>query len=72
MKKLIKLFAVIVLILPLTLGCNSSGEEQQKKTNVDFQAPEWTKNATLYELNIRQYSEEGTLNKVTEDLGRIK
>lgn len=72
MKKLIKLFAISVLILPLTLGCNSSGEEQQKEANVDFQAPEWTKNATLYELNIRQYSEEGTLNKVTEDLGRIK
>ena len=72
MKRLIKLFVVSVLILPLTLGCNSSGEDQRKVANIDFKAPEWTKNATIYELNIRQYSEEGTLNKVTEDLGRLK
>lgn len=33
---------------------------------------EWTKNAVIYEVNIRQYSPEGTFNKVTEDLQRIK
>ena len=34
--------------------------------------PEWTKDAVLYEVNIRQYSEEGTFNAVTEDLQRLK
>ncbi len=38
----------------------------------DFKQPEWTKNAVIYEVNIRQYSPEGTFNKVTEDLQRIK
>ncbi len=34
--------------------------------------PEWAKNAVIYEVNTRQYSKEGTLAKVREDLPRIK
>ncbi|MFV0238209.1 MAG: alpha-amylase family glycosyl hydrolase [Flavobacteriales bacterium] len=37
-----------------------------------FKQPDWVKNAVIYEVNIRQYSLEGTFNKVTEDLQRIK
>lgn len=33
--------------------------------------PEWSKNLGIYEVNIRQYSKEGTLKKVEEDLERI-
>ncbi len=34
--------------------------------------PEWSKNAVMYEVNVRQYSEEGTFKAVTKDLPRIK
>ena len=34
--------------------------------------PNWAVNATIYEVNIRQYSDEGTFDKVTEDLDRIQ
>lgn len=34
--------------------------------------PEWSKNAVMYELNVRQYSQEGTFKAVTKDLARIK
>ncbi|APD06119.1 4-alpha-D-((1-_4)-alpha-D-glucano)trehalose trehalohydrolase [Flavobacteriaceae bacterium UJ101] len=39
---------------------------------INFKQPEWAKNAVIYEVNIRQYSPEGTFNKVTADLQRIK
>ncbi len=34
--------------------------------------PEWSKNATIYELNVRQHTAEGTFNAATNDLARIK
>lgn len=34
--------------------------------------PEWSKNAVMYEVNVRQYSQEGTFKAVTKDLARIK
>lgn len=35
-------------------------------------APEWSKNATMYELNVRQFSKEGTFNAVIPELPRLK
>lgn len=34
--------------------------------------PDWAKNAVIYEVNIRQFSKEGTFNAFTKDLPRIK
>ena len=34
--------------------------------------PEWCKNAVIYEVNIRQYTEEGTFNAFREHLPRLK
>lgn len=42
------------------------------KKYVQITAPEWVKNATLYELNIRQFSEEGSFQAVEKDLPRLK
>jgi glycosidase len=38
----------------------------QKKT------PEWSKDATMYELNVRQFSKEGTFNAIISHLPRLK
>lgn len=35
-------------------------------------APDWAKNATIYEINTRQFSLKGTFNAVTEQLPRLK
>jgi alpha-amylase len=40
-------------------------------TNV-LHTPDWAKNAVIYEVNIRQYSKEGTFNAFTKDLPRVK
>lgn len=34
--------------------------------------PEWARNAVIYEVNVRQYSDSGKLNAVTEDLPRLR
>lgn len=39
---------------------------------VEISLPEWAKNATIYELNIRQFSEEGSFKAVEKQLGRLK
>ncbi len=35
-------------------------------------APEWSKNAVLYEVNVRQYSKAGTFKAVENDLDRLQ
>ncbi|WP_312076698.1 alpha-amylase family glycosyl hydrolase [Chryseobacterium sp.] len=44
----------------------------QPKKYLEIKMPDWVKNATLYELNIRQFSEEGTFKAVEKQLGRLK
>jgi len=50
----------------------NSDHRYQPKSFVEITAPEWVKNATLYELNIRQFSEEGTFAAVERELPRLK
>lgn len=42
------------------------------KQYVEITTPDWVKNATLYELNIRQFSEEGSFRAVESQLPRLK
>jgi len=34
--------------------------------------PDWSRNAVIYELNVRQFSPEGTLRAILPQLGRLK
>ena len=36
------------------------------------QAPEWSKDLTIYEVNIRQYTPEGTFDAFAEHLPRLQ
>lgn len=44
----------------------------QPKNYVKITTPDWVKNATLYEVNIRQFSEEGNFRAVEKQLPRLK
>ncbi|HEX7870521.1 MAG TPA: alpha-amylase, partial [Chryseobacterium sp.] len=44
----------------------------ESKNYVEIITPEWVKNATIYELNIRQFSKEGTFQAVIKQLSRLK
>lgn len=39
---------------------------------IPLKHPDWAKNATIYEVNIRQHTPEGTINAFSKDLERIK
>ena len=78
MKKALLLFAIIAVVFT---ACNTSTEKKDKKNNSaqsniasrsNVIHPEWTKNANIYEVNLRQFSPEGTLNAFTRNLPRLK
>jgi cyclomaltodextrinase / maltogenic alpha-amylase / neopullulanase len=78
----LSLFSVILCSL---LACTNegSGKEDvthtesnrsvyQPKEYVELEHPEWSKNATIYEVNIRQYTPEGTFAAFERHLPRLK
>ncbi|GAA4843959.1 alpha-amylase family glycosyl hydrolase [Algivirga pacifica] len=42
------------------------------KPYVELKHPEWSKNATIYEVNVRQFTEEGTFKAFESHLPRLK
>jgi len=44
----------------------------QHKAYVELEHPEWSKNATIYEVNIRQFTREGTFKAFEDHLPRLK
>lgn len=69
---------VIVIAGSLILGffgCKRSAEapstEQTPVGNLKVKTPDWAKNSAIYELNIRQYTPEGTFNAVRPHLDRL-
>jgi cyclomaltodextrinase / maltogenic alpha-amylase / neopullulanase len=48
-----------------------TGKTEQKTVVSNVTSPEWSKNAVIYEVNIRQFTEEGTFNAFAEHLPRL-
>ena len=77
MKNIFLLFAFISIV-----SCQKNLEKDdsnsidldpyQPKEYVKVTHPEWSKNATIYQLNTRQFSEEGTFKAAQTQLPRIK
>jgi glycosidase len=59
--------SLLLLSALAVMGCNALVESPERDV-----FPETIKNATVYEVNIRQYSPEGTLKAFTADLPRLK
>jgi alpha-amylase len=67
----------LVLLLSLLLFSCKSTQSTQQETAAATQAstprlPDWHKNATLYEVNIRQFTPEGTFASFQQHLPRLK
>ncbi|MES2430501.1 MAG: alpha-amylase family glycosyl hydrolase [Bacteroidota bacterium] len=82
MKKHISLVIFVFAMISL-LSCNnathSKTEQSTTDTNqyipkkyVEVKHPEWSKNATIYEVNVRQYTPEGTFRAFENHLPRLK
>ena len=50
---------------------DSGFERYRPAPYVRIQHPEWSKNATIYELNLRQFTAEGTLAAAERELPRL-
>lgn len=61
---------ILAAILMLT-SCGQTGKETQV-TGETGEAPEWANASAIYEVNIRQYTPEGTIDAFAEHLDEIK
>lgn len=59
-----RILLIYIIIFSLLSGCIANKEQ--------VTVPEWSKNATMYEVNIRQYTKEGTFKAFEEHLTRLK
>lgn len=73
---------VLVLNFFLLISCANQTKEEatnsnqmdpyQPKDYVKISHPEWSKNATIYQLNTRQFTKEGTFKAAQKELPRLK
>jgi glycosidase len=64
-----------ILLLALSMGCQNPKEEKIEvpfTSSNDSTFPEKLSGSTIYEVNIRQYTPEGTFNAFSEHLPRLK
>lgn len=70
-----KVFIIAGSLILGLFGCKRSADvpaaEQTPVGNLKIKTPDWAKNAAIYELNIRQYTPEGTFNAVRPHLDRL-
>lgn len=66
----------LVCLVFLTLQCKNYSEHNlksyQPQKYVELKHPEWSKNSTIYEVNVRQYTPEGTFKAFETHLPRLK
>lgn len=69
-----KNFLIIIFALAI-LGINPADAQQKSKSkpvnNMGVVHPEWSKNANIYEVNIRQFTKEGSFKAFEEHIDRL-
>ena len=68
MKTLTKSILMLCCISFLFTACKTKTAVTDVKANY----PEWAKNAVIYEVNVRQYTPEGTFKAFEANLPRLK
>jgi 1,4-alpha-glucan branching enzyme len=57
----------------IAIGCSIFGGKKESKPLIsEVIHPEWSRNSVLYEVNVRQFTNEGTFNAFAEHLPRLK
>lgn len=72
MKKTIFLLAASLILLGCEKNPPPSDARYAPKEYVELTHPEWSKNATIYEVNVRQFTPEGTFKAFETHLPRLK
>src|SRR4030095_498893 len=74
------LFSMLPVLFQLIISCNSSSENTNKEThgsssgkaNLVDGHPDWIIQGNIYEVNVRQYTPEGTFKAFEKHLDRLK
>jgi glycosidase len=72
-----KIFLLVSAVIFIS-GCSEQTDETdpmaayQPQEYIQIEHPDWTKNASLYQINTRHFTKEGTFRAATEHLPRLK
>jgi alpha-amylase len=73
MKKIISVFTVLLIIAACNNQVNTnSNKEKNTMTTTGYKKAGWINNTNVYEVNLRQYTKEGTFNAFAKELPRLK
>ncbi len=67
-----KQYYFIILALLFVLGSCNNIRQRTEKTETDENPLSWSNDAVMYEVNVRQFTPEGTFNAFAEHLPRLK
>ncbi len=69
-----KIMAMIALVAFLGTACQMQPDRSESVDQLvsTVSHPEWSKNAVMYEVNVRQFTPEGTFNAFAEHMPRLK
>ena len=70
LSRILSLFALGLFMF--TAACTQPSTVDSAAPVPKVTQPEWSKNATIYEINVRQYTPEGTFSAFSEHLPRLK
>jgi len=65
-------FIIALLVANSGISRAATTDPYQPIPYVKIHHPEWTKNATIYQINLRQFTAEGTFKAAEQQLTRIK
>lgn len=67
-------FLLLSALCAVLMGCKTTTNVTENKKTIMTQAPsnDWMHNTNIYEVNVRQFSPEGTFGAVEKELPRLK
>jgi glycosidase len=73
MKRIYQTALILLVLTGILVGCQNKPATKKVVEETKAEKPlEWSRNANIYEVNIRQYTPEGTLNAFAKHMPRLK
>ena len=67
-----KILVFFLVVFSQSFFSQKIDQKYYPKEYLEITHPEWSKNATIYEVNLRQYTPEGTFKAFEKHLPRLK
>ncbi|MCB1060233.1 MAG: alpha-amylase [Calditrichaeota bacterium] len=68
---MLKFITLTIFVMLAVVACKASSDEDVT-TPLDMTPPEWSRNAVIYEVNVRQFTTAGTFAAFAEHLPRLQ